>query len=57
MGQAASGTRIPPAFFDLINHAELPLLALAGVVIAAIGAWLPAQWAASSGVAEVLQAE
>jgi putative ABC transport system permease protein len=57
MGQAASGTRLPSAFFDLINHAELPLLALAGVAIAAIGAWMPAQWAASSGVAEVLQTE
>jgi peptidoglycan/LPS O-acetylase OafA/YrhL len=37
--------------------AALPLLALAGVAIAALGAWVPAQWAASSGVAEVLQAE
>jgi putative ABC transport system permease protein len=57
MAQAASGTNLPPHFFDLIDHAELPLLALAGVAIAALGAWLPAQWAASSGVAEVLQAE
>ncbi|MDQ2743488.1 MAG: ABC transporter permease [Chloroflexota bacterium] len=57
MAQAATGSNIPPAFFDLIGHAELPLLALAGVAIAALGAWLPAQWAASSGVAEVLQAE
>lgn len=57
MGQAASGTGIPPAFFDLINHALLPLLALAGVAIAALGAWLPARWAASSGVTEVLQTE
>jgi putative ABC transport system permease protein len=57
MGQAASGTRLPPAFFDIINHAELPLFALAGMMIAAIGAWAPAQWAASSGVAEVLQTE
>lgn len=57
MGQAASGTNIPPAFFDLIDHATLPLFALAGVAIAALGAWVPAQWAASSGVAEVLQSE
>jgi putative ABC transport system permease protein len=57
MGQAASGTRIPPDFFDLINHAALPAFALAGMVIAAIGAWAPAQWAASRGVAEVLQTE
>jgi putative ABC transport system permease protein len=57
MGQIATGTAIPPSFFDLISHAVLPLLALAGVAIAAVGAWVPAQWAASSGVAEVLQAE
>jgi putative ABC transport system permease protein len=57
MGQIASGTGIPPAFFDLINHAVLPLLALTGMAVAAVGAWVPAQWAASSGVAEVLQAE
>ena len=57
MAQAASGTNIPPSFFDLINHAELPLLALAGVVIAAPGAWMPAQRAASSRVVDVLQAE
>lgn len=57
MGQAASGTRLPPTFFDLINHVQLPFFALAGMVIAAAGAWLPAQWAASSRVAEVLQAE
>ena len=57
MGQIATGTAIPPSFFDLIGHGVLPLLALAGVAIASLGAWLPAQWAASSGVAEVLQSE
>jgi putative ABC transport system permease protein len=57
MGQIATGTSIPPAFFDLIDHAVLPLLALAGVLIAALGAWIPAQWAASSRVTEVLQTE
>ncbi len=57
MGQIASGTAMPPRFYDLIDHAALPLLALVGVVIAALGAWVPAQWAASSGVAEVLQTE
>jgi len=57
MARAASGSDIPPSFFDLINHAELPLLGLAGVIIAALGAWAPAQWAASSGVVEVLQTE
>jgi len=57
MGQIASGTAMPSRFYDLIDHAALPLLALSGVVIAALGAWIPAQWAASSGVAEVLQTE
>jgi putative ABC transport system permease protein len=57
MGQIASGTAIPPAFFDLIDRAELPLLALTGVAVAALGAWLPARWAAAGRVAEVLQAE
>jgi len=57
MGQVASGTAIPPSFFDLIDHRFLPLLGLAGVAIAAVGAWLPAQWAASSRVAAVLQSE
>lgn len=57
MAQAALGSNVPPSFLDPIAHAELPLLALAGVVIAAIGAWIPAQWAASSRVTEVLQAE
>jgi putative ABC transport system permease protein len=57
MGQIATGTAIPPAFFDQISHAELPLLALTGVAVAALGAWLPARWAAAGRVAEVLQAE
>jgi len=57
MGHIASGTGMPPRFYDLIDHATLPLLALAGVAIAAVGAWVPARWAASAGVAEVLQAE
>jgi putative ABC transport system permease protein len=57
MAHAASGTNVPPAFFDLISHAVLPLLTLAGAAIAAVGAWMPAQWAASGRVSEVLQAE
>ena len=57
MGQIATETAIPGGYFDLISHAVLPLLALAGVAISAVGAWVPAQWAAASGVAEVLQAE
>jgi putative ABC transport system permease protein len=57
MGRISSGTNIPPSFFDLIGGAMLAPLALSGAVVAALGAWLPAQWAASSGVTEVLQSE
>jgi putative ABC transport system permease protein len=57
MGKIASGTNIPPSFFDPISHAVYPLLLLSGVFIAVVGAWLPAQWAASGGVADVLSHE
>jgi putative ABC transport system permease protein len=57
MAQIASGSGIPPSFFDLIDHALLPLLALMGIGIATLGAWLPAQWAASRPAAPTLQAE
>jgi len=57
MGHIASGTAMPARFYALIGPTLLPLLALAGVAIAAVGAWAPAQWAALSPVAEVLQAE
>jgi putative ABC transport system permease protein len=57
MAQTASGTGIPPGFVDVIAHWQLPLLALAGVAVAAAGAWLPARWAARGPVAEVLAAE
>jgi putative ABC transport system permease protein len=57
MGQVATGTRIPSSFFDPMSHALYPVLLLSGVAIALLGAWLPAQWAASSGVTEVLGRE
>ena len=57
MGQISSGTNIPPAFFALISYPILALLSLSGAVVAALGAWLPARWAASTGVAEILQSE
>ena len=57
MGKIASGTNIPPSFFDPISHAAYPLLLLSGAIIAVIGAWLPAQWAASSSVSDVLSRE
>jgi putative ABC transport system permease protein len=57
MGSVARGTGIPPAFFELIGPEGLALLALAGVLLAAGGALLPAWWAARAPVATVLQAE
>jgi putative ABC transport system permease protein len=57
MGKIASGTNIPPSFFYPMSHALYPVLLLSGVAIAVLGAWLPAQWAASSGVSEVLGRE
>jgi putative ABC transport system permease protein len=57
MAQIASDTRLPESFYNVLDPVLLPALAMAGVAVAAIGAWLPANWAAHSGVAEVLQAE
>jgi putative ABC transport system permease protein len=57
MGQIASDTRIPPSAFDVFGTFLLPGLALTGLVISAVGAFLPARWAASGPTAEVLQAE
>ena len=57
MGRIASDTRIPPAFFDPVNHGLYPILLLCGVAIAIMGAWLPAQWAGSSRVTDVLGRE
>ncbi|HEX3721452.1 MAG TPA: FtsX-like permease family protein [Nitrolancea sp.] len=57
MGQVASGTRIPPSGYDVFAPYILPLLALTGVALAALGAFIPARWAASGPTAHVLQAE
>jgi putative ABC transport system permease protein len=57
MGQIASDTRIPAAFFDTIDHRLLLLLGLSGVAIAGLGSFVPARWAAAIGVADVLQSE
>jgi putative ABC transport system permease protein len=57
MGQIASGTNIPNQYFNVFGI-ELPLgLAAGGIVIALLGAMVPAQWAARSRVTEVLQTE
>jgi putative ABC transport system permease protein len=56
MGNAAQ-TGIPPAFLNVYHPAELVLLALAGLVIAVIGALAPAGWAAGTRTASALRAE
>ena len=57
MGQIATSTGIPDRFFQVFGANLLVLTAVAGICIAMLGAMLPAQWAARSGVTEVLQTE
>jgi putative ABC transport system permease protein len=57
MGQIAAGTGIPNQYFNVFGIEFLIGLAAAGIVIAVLGAMLPAQWAARSRVTEVLQTE
>lgn len=53
----AAATNVPASYLDVYGAAELALLALAGLVIAAAGAMLPASWAARSRTASALRAE
>ncbi|HVS04643.1 MAG TPA: FtsX-like permease family protein [Candidatus Dormibacteraeota bacterium] len=57
MGQIASGTNIPSQYFNVFDLGLLIGLAASGLLIAMIGALIPAQWAARSRVTEVLQTE
>lgn len=57
MGETAAKTAIPESAFDVLAPAAFVALALAGLAIAAIGAFLPAQRAARARIAPVLQAE
>ena len=57
MGQIATATNIPDAFFQVFAPSLVAAVAGAGVVIALLGAFIPAQWAARSRIVEVLQAE
>jgi putative ABC transport system permease protein len=57
MGNVAANTDIPPAIFDVFPNAALVGLALTGLAIAVIGAWLPAVRAARAPIASILQAE
>jgi putative ABC transport system permease protein len=56
MGQAA-GTRIPAADIAVYHLPVLLPLALGGLVIAVVGALLPAGWAARTGTATALRTE
>ncbi len=54
---SAAGTGLPASYLSVYRPAELALLALAGLVIAAGGAVLPASWAAGTRTASALHAE
>ncbi|MEU5954416.1 FtsX-like permease family protein [Streptomyces sp. NPDC047525] len=56
MGRAA-GTALPPSVLDVYATSHLVLLGLAGVVIALLGALLPAGWAARARTATALRTE
>ncbi|HEY6312588.1 MAG TPA: FtsX-like permease family protein [Streptosporangiaceae bacterium] len=56
MGHAAQ-TDVPPSVLNAYHPWELVLLALAGLVIAVVGALLPAGWAARTRTAFALRAE
>jgi putative ABC transport system permease protein len=53
----AAGTGLPASYLNVYRPAELILLALAGIMIAAAGAMLPAGWAARTRTASALRAE
>jgi putative ABC transport system permease protein len=54
---AGAGTGLPWSAIDVYQWWELALLALAGAALAAVGALLPARWAARSRPAAILRAE
>jgi len=56
MGHAA-GTNLPPSVLDVYDAPQLVLLGLAGLVIAMLGALLPAGWAARARTATALRTE
>jgi len=56
MGHAAQ-TAVPPSVLNVYHPWELVLLALSGLVIAVVGALLPAGWAARTRTAFALRAE
>ena len=57
MGEVAAKTRIPSQVYDVFPFLVLVGLGLLGLVIGALGAWLPAQRAARARIAPVIGAE
>jgi putative ABC transport system permease protein len=57
MAEIATNSRVPASFYSVLGPIQLAGLMIAGAVIAAVGAWLPAQWAAAERVSAPLQAE
>ncbi len=57
MGQIATSTAIPDAFFHVFDVRLVASMVGAAIVIALAGALLPAGWAARSRITEVLQTE
>jgi putative ABC transport system permease protein len=53
----AAGTGLPRSFIDVYGPGELVALGCAGIVLAAIGALIPAGWASRTRVANALRAE
>lgn len=56
MGGAA-GVTLPDAVIDVYHPAELALFGLGGLVVAVLGALLPAVWAARTRTATALRTE
>ena len=54
---AAANVGLPASFLNVYGGAEVAALALAGLVIAVVGALLPAGWAARARTASALRAE
>jgi putative ABC transport system permease protein len=52
-----TGNTIPIDTAGIFSPLVMPLPVLAGIVVALIGAWLPARWAARAPVVEMLHAE
>jgi putative ABC transport system permease protein len=57
MAQIASRTELPASFYRVFSPLLLSVMVVAGVLLAIIGAMLPAQWAARSRATAILHAE